>query len=119
MIEAWIPAPADALTALAGYYQRAESDVPLHVVAREDDLALLSSGLAQSLRPIGPRRFRVERSASVVTFEPVTGDGDVELRLSGPTRGLYTRSAPARTPARPPNARILMGGRAGVWAGAD
>lgn len=86
----------EELPLLAGYYQREESDVPLHIVARSGELALLADGAVQSLRPVGPGRFRLSGSATEATFE-LSSDGSASaLHLSGPTRATYWRAVPVR-----------------------
>ncbi len=95
-----------ALAALAGFYLRAEHDVPLQIVARGDDLLLVEGGAGRPLRPLpaaGPSadgRFRIVGTSGLATFESGGTRGGPTLRLSGPLRGVYTHAAPiVRLPA--------------------
>ena len=88
-------APSRAeLAALAGYYRRADTDVPLHLVVRGDDLVLLGGGTGQTLRPAGGLRFRV--AGSDATFEPGRAGRGPTLRFGGTGDGGYAHAAPAR-----------------------
>ena len=84
----------DTLAALAGYYRRPESDVPLHFVIRGDDLLLVEGGAGRPLRPLAEGRFRIAGTTIDAAFEPDGAEGKPTLRLSGPMRGVYTHSAP-------------------------
>ena len=64
-------APAAAeLAALAGYYTRPASDIPLHLVLRGDDLVLLAGGRGQRLLPLGGWRFRLAGTTTEVEVAP-------------------------------------------------
>ena len=96
----------EALAALAGYYRRAEHDIPLQLVMRGDDLLLVEGGAGRPLRPLADergstdRRFRIAGTAAVARFESGGARGGATLRLSGPLRGVYTHAAPVvRLPA--------------------
>ena len=84
------------LPPVAGYYQREESDVPLHIVARGDELVLLANGTAQLLHPLGPGRFRLAGSATEATFDLGNNESAATLNLSGPTQAAYTQTIPVR-----------------------
>ena len=84
----------ETLAALAGYYRRPESDVPLHFVIRGDDLLLVEGGAGRPLRPLAEGRFRIAGTTIVAAFEPDGAESGPTLRLSGPMRGAYTHSAP-------------------------
>ena len=86
------------LDRLAGYYRRAGSDVPLHIVVRGDHLLLLAGGAAQPLRPAGNGRFRLAGTSAEAVFEPGRDGGPATLRLSGALRGVYLQAAPVRPP---------------------
>ena len=96
----------EALAALAGYYRRAEHDIPLQIVARGDDLLLVEGGAGRPLRPLpderpsADERFRIAGTTAVATFEPGGARGGPTLRLGGSVRGVYTHAAPVvRLPA--------------------
>ena len=84
----------ETLAALAGYYRRPESDVPLHFVIRGDDLLLVEAGGGRPLRPLAEGRFRIAGTTTVAAFEPDGAESGSTLRLSGPMRGVYTHAAP-------------------------
>ncbi len=84
----------ETLAALAGYYRRPESDVPLHFVIRGDDLLLVEGGAGRPLRPLAQGRFRIAGTTTVAAFEPDEAERGPTLRLSGPMRGVYTHAAP-------------------------
>ena len=83
--------PAD----LAGYYRRSGNDVPLRVVARGDELALVAGGVEQPLRRLSGGRFALG-GATEVTFTPADGGERLTLRVGDPTRPVYSRAAPVR-----------------------
>ncbi len=102
------PAPADpprvapdreTLAALAGYYRRPESDIPLHVVVRGDDLLLIDAGAGRPLRPIADGRFRIAGTAADATFEPGDARSGPTLRLSGNPRAVHSHAAPVVRPS--------------------
>ena len=93
---------ASELSALAGYYTHAESDIPLHLVLRGDHLALLAGGRGQRLLPLGGLRFRLAGTATEVELAPgprpdrdpaERGPG---LRLGGWAARVYAHAAPVR-----------------------
>ena len=83
--------PAD----LAGYYRRSGNDVPLRVVARGDELALVAGGVEQPLRRLSGGRFALG-GATEVTFAPADGGEPLTLRVGDPTRPVYSRAARVR-----------------------
>ena len=90
----------ETLAALAGYYRRSESDVPLHFVVRRDDLLLVEGGAGRPLRPTADGRFRIAGTTIVdARFEPGSGVSGPTLRLGGPMRGVYTHAAPVVRPS--------------------
>ena len=90
------PASAEALNALAGYYRREDTDVPLHLVARGDRLTTVGSGPRRTLLPIDGRRFRITGSSEPATFDPGNGEQPTTLRLGGVTETVYTQAPPRR-----------------------
>ena len=91
-------APSRAeLAVLAGFYRRADTDIPLHLVVRGNDLVVLGGGTGQTLRPAGGLRFRV--AGSDVTFEPGRAGRGPLLRFGGPGAGVYAHAAPVRPAA--------------------
>ena len=83
--------PAD----LAGYYRRPGNDVPLRVVARGDNLALVAGGVEQPLRRLSGGRFALG-GATEVTFASADGGAPLTLRVGDPTRPVYRRARPVR-----------------------
>ena len=92
-------ADREALAALAGYYRRPESDIPLHFVVRGDDLVLIEAGAGRRLHPIADGRFRIDGTSNEAAFEPDGAGRGLTLRLSGTARGTYTRAAPVVRPS--------------------
>ena len=95
-----LPAPATPsaaeLAALAGYYTRPESDVPLHLVLRGNDLVLLAGGRGQRLLPLGGWRFRLAGTTTEVEIAPggaVRGNAG-----GGPAGGRPSRQRARRGP---------------------
>ena len=80
---------------LAGYYRRPGNDVPLRVVARGEELALVAGGVEQPLRRLSGGRFALG-GATEVTFTPAGGGASLALRVGDPARPVYRRAAPVR-----------------------
>ena len=80
---------AAALEGLTGFYRRAESDTPLHLVVRDGALAILSGGSAGTLVPIGTDRFKLAGSSTVGTFD--RSGTAATLRLNGPVGGTFVQ----------------------------
>ncbi len=70
------PPTREELAALAGYYTSAESDIPLHLVLRGNDLALLAGGRGQRLLPLGGLRFRLAGTTTEIEIAPGRTDRD-------------------------------------------
>ena len=78
----------EELAALAGYYRNAESDVPLHLVLRGNDLVLLAGGRGQRLLPLGGLRYRLAGTTTEAEFSAVrTGRGNAGGRAGGVRAG--------------------------------
>ena len=86
-----LPKTDQTLTSLEGFYRRADSDIPLHLVVRNGTLTVLSGDVVGSLVQVDVDKFQLVGSSNVGTFERAGDDGATTLRLSGPAGGLYTR----------------------------
>ncbi|MCY3844961.1 MAG: serine hydrolase [Acidobacteria bacterium] len=104
----------EELAALAGYYRNAESDIPLHLVLRGNDLVLLAGGRGQRLLPLGGLRYRLAGTPTEAEFSVVrTGRGNAgggrvggsrpevgpTLRLGGWKPLVYRHASAARPSA--------------------
>ena len=86
--------PADFAT-LAGYYRRPGNDVPLRVVVRGEELALMAGGAEQPLRQVADGRFLLAGTTEVA-FTPAGGDKPLTLRVGAATRPAYSRAVPVQ-----------------------
>ena len=95
-----LPAPATPsaaeLAALAGYYTRPASDIPLHLVLRSNDLVLLAGGRGQRLLPLGGWRFRLAGTTTEVEVAP--GGAVRGSAGGGPAGGRPSRQRARRGP---------------------
>ncbi len=94
-------APGDtaAFAALAGYYRREETDVPLNFVARNGALTTVGSRNPLTLTPHGESGFRVAGSAgSIETAEFIVAEQmtRLHLRAAGGAPDVYERAEPWR-----------------------
>ena len=105
-------APSAAeLAALAGFYTRPESDIPLQLVLRGDHLALLAGGRGQRLQPLGGGRYRLAGTTTEVELAPgradarraggrtargARGERGPTLRLGGWDPQVYEHASAAR-----------------------
>ena len=83
---------------MAGYYRRPGNDVPLRVVVRGDELALVAGGGEQPLRRTADGRFLLG-GATEVTFTPGSGGGPLQLRVGDASRPTYSRAVPVQPAA--------------------
>ena len=90
----------EELASLAGYYTSAESDIPLHLVLRGNDLVLLAGGRGQRLLPLGGLRYRLAGTTTEVEFSAVrtgrgnAGGGAGGVRPGGRVGGGRTEAGP-------------------------
>ncbi|MCY4029760.1 MAG: serine hydrolase [Acidobacteria bacterium] len=105
----------EELTPLAGYYTSAESDIPLHLVLRGNNLVLLAGGRGQRLLPLGNSRYRLDGTTIEVELSPGQAapgsargsgragvgrpEGGPSLRLGGWRPQVYHHAAAARPSA--------------------
>ncbi len=83
---------------LAGYYRRPGNDVPLRVVARGDDLALVAGGLERAIRRTADGRFMMG-AATEVTITTGRGGDPLQLRVGDASRPTYSRAPPVQPTA--------------------
>ena len=83
--------PAD----LAGFYRRPGNDVPLRVVVRGDELALVAGGAERPLRRVAGGRFLLG-GAGEVAFTAADGGEPLTLRVGDATRPVYSRAVPVQ-----------------------
>ena len=86
--------PADFAT-LAGYYRRPGNDVPLRLVVRGDELALVAGGAEQPLRQVADGRFLLSGTTEVTLTMGGSGE-PLALRVGDATRPVYRRAAPVQ-----------------------
>ena len=90
----------EELAALAGYYRNAESDIPLHLVLRGNDLVLLAGGRGQRLLPLGGLRYRLAGTTTEAEFSAGrtgrgnAGGGAGGVRPGGRVGGGRTEAGP-------------------------
>ena len=83
---------------LAGYYRRPGNDVPLRVVARGDDLALVAGGLERAIRRTADGRLMMG-AATEVTITTGRGGDPLQLRVGDASRPTYSRAPPVQPAA--------------------
>ena len=83
--------PAD----LAGFYRRPGNDVPLRVVVRGDELALVAGGAERPLRRVAGGRFLLG-GAGEVAFTAADGGEPLTLRVGDATRPVHSRAVPVQ-----------------------
>ena len=86
--------PADVV----GYYRRPGNDVPLRVVSRGDELALVAGGAERPLRQAAGGRFLLAGTTEV-TFTRGTDGSALTLRIGDATRPVYIRAVPVQPAA--------------------
>ena len=80
---------------LAGFYRRPGNDVPLRVVVRGDELALVAGGAERPLRRVAGGRFLLG-GAGEVAFTAADGGEPLTLRVGDATRPVYSRAVPVQ-----------------------
>jgi CubicO group peptidase (beta-lactamase class C family) len=89
----------DALGARIGYYRQPQTDVPLHLVVRNGQLATVGTGPSLTFIDTGEEgQFRVSGNGTATArFEPARDGDSMTLRLVGSTETVYRRGAPSLT----------------------